>query len=182
MKPLKLAIIAVSAILLLSFVGCAISNTNREVGLRNQFTQKMSERQTFYEKMWKTISQKTQISLRNDSSFRENINIIMAGRKDAPQVFFKWITETNPNANYEQVAALYKDLSRTIESEREGFFQQEKVLQDVKLQHDNLLSKFPSNLVLTIFNRHKIKYIPISSDRTDEVFSTGKDNDVKLFE
>lgn len=177
----KLGIAAIITVLVLVLGGCFVSKSNREVDLRNSFTQKKSERTAFYDKMWKIISQKGQVALRNDSSFRENVNIIMSGRKDAPGLFMKWVTESNPNANFAEVSALYKDLSRSIEAEREGFFQQEKVLQDIKLQHDNLRTKFPSNLVLWILGRKELDYKPITSDQTDEVMKTGKDNNTKVF-
>lgn len=182
MKSLKmLAIIAIIAIPVLSLTGCFISQSNKEVRLRNQFSQKTNERTVFYDKMWKIISQKGQIAVKNDSSFRQNVNIIMEGRKDAPNLFMKWVTETNPNTNYSEVSTLYKDLSRAIESEREGFFDQEKVLQDIKLQHDNLLGTFPSSVIMGLLGRQPLEYKPITSDRTDQVIQSGKDNDVKLF-
>lgn len=175
-------ILAITSIIFVLFItGCGIyvTNSNKEIDLRNRFTQKTSERVAFYDKMWKTLSGKSQVALKNDSSFRENVNIIMTGRKDAKQVFFKWITESNPNANFGEVSALYKDLSRAIESEREGFFVEEKMLQDIKLQHDNLRHKWPSSWV--VGSRKELVYKPVSSDRTDDVFKTMKDNNAKVF-
>lgn len=177
----KLGLWLVGGVLALTLVFGFIGFNNNEVDLRNQFTQKTTERTAFYDKMWKTINQKGQIALRNDSSFRNNVELIMAGRKDAEGIFMKWVQESNPNANFQEVSALYKDLSRSVEAEREGFFQQEKVLQDIKLQHDNLLSKFPSSFYGWVLGKKKLDYKPITSDRTDEVIKTGKDNDVKLF-
>ena len=106
----------------------------------------------------------------------------MAGRKDAPNLVMKWIQETNPNANFNTVSALYADLSRTIEGQRDGFFMQEKAIQDIVLQHDNIMSKFPSGFILeTFMGRTKLVYKPITSDRTDGVIQSGKDNDTKVF-
>lgn len=182
-KTIKLLSI-VSIVSIIFIVGCSytVSTSNNEIDIRNTFTQKSSERTTYYDGMWKTLSGKSQVALKNDSSFRENVNIIMSGRKDAEGVVFKWITESNPNANFGEVAALYKDLSRAIESQREGFKDIEKTLQDVKKQHDNMVKKFPSNIVLGILGRKQITYIPITSDRIDEVIITGKDNNVKVFQ
>lgn len=178
MKSQTIIFLALTALLVftLLFVGVSyISYTNQEIDIRTRFQQKMDERTAFYDKMWKTISGKSSIALKNDSSFRQNINIIMSGRKDADGLVMKWVQETNPNANYDQVAALYKDLSRTIESERDGFFQEEKTIQDIVRVHKNLLQKFPSGLFITA---DALVYKPITSDRTDEVIKTGKDNNV----
>lgn len=159
-----------------------ISFSNREITLRNIFEQKKTERTAFYDKMWKIIDQKGQIAVKNDSSFRKNIDIIMAGRKDAPQVFMKWITETNPNANYNTVSALYSDLSRSVEAQREGFFIEEKFMQDIVLQHSNLIGTFPGSFYNIFYGRTKLDYKPITSDRTDEVMRTGKDNNTNVFQ
>lgn len=176
-----LVILAIIIIPVLVGIGYFVSVSNREVELKNVFNQKINERTSFYDKMWKVLNQKSQIAVKNDSSFRQNINIIMTARKDADQVFMKWITESNPNANYGEVASLYRDLSRSVEAEREGFFQEEKLIQDVKLQHDNLLNRFPSGIILSILGRKELVYKPITSDRTDEVMQVGKDNDTKMF-
>jgi len=124
-----LSVIAILAILVLSLIGSFVSFSNQEIDLRNRFTQKMEERTAFYDKMWKTLSQKSQIALKNDSSFARNVDAIMSGRKDSEGVFMKWIQESNPNANYDQVSVLYQDLSRSVEGERDGFFIQEKMIQ-----------------------------------------------------
>lgn len=181
-KIIKYSIIALVSIFLLGTIGSVISTSNDEIDLRNRFKQKMDERTAFYDKMWKTISQKSQIAIKNDSSFAKNVDVIMSGRKDSPQVFMKWVQESNPNANYSTVSSLYADLSNMIEGQRTDFFMQEKMIQDIRKEHDNLLDKFPSGFILsTIMGREKLVYKPITSDRTDEVNKTGKDNDVSVF-
>lgn len=181
-KIIKFSIIGFVVIMILWIFGSTISTSNDEVELRNRFTQKMSERTAFYDKMWKTIKQKTQIAIKNDSSFTKNVNNIMAGRKDADKIMMKWVQETNPNANYSEVSKLYADLSSTIEGQRDGFFMEEKMIQEIVLEHDNIMTKFPSGFILSTFmNRERLKYKPITSDRTDEVMSSGKDNNVEVF-
>jgi hypothetical protein len=168
-------------IMVIWVLGSAIGFSNQEIDLQNRFKQKMDERTAFYDKMWKTISQKSQVAVKNDSSFTKNVNAIMAGRKDAGNLFMKWVQESNPNANYEAVSALYADLSRVIESQRDGFFIQEKMIQSIVLEHSNLIGKFPNSFINNFMNRKPLIYKPITSDRTDNVIETGKDNDVSLF-
>ena len=177
-KIVGFSVVGIFAIWLL--VGC-ISFSNSEIDLQSRFTQKMSERTAFYDKLWKILSQKSQIALKNDSSFQRNIAVIMDGRKDAPQVFMKWVQETNPNANYSEVSKLYADLSRTVESERDGFFMEEKMIQGVVMEHNNLVRKFPGSFYNLVFGRNSLIYKPITSDKTDRVIESGKDNDVKVF-
>ena len=131
--------------------------------------------------MWKTISQKSQIALKNDSSFYRNVNAIMEGRKDAGDLFMKWVQESNPNANYDQVSVLYQDLSRTVEGQRDGFFMEEKMIQNIVMEHNNLIQKFPGSFWNSFLGRKELIYKPITSDRTDEVIKSGKDNNVEVF-
>lgn len=174
--------IGIAAILLVIItVANFISFSNEEITLRTSFKQKYDERTAFYDGMYKTLSGKSQVALKNDSSFRENVNIIMSARKDAPQLFMKWVTESNPNANYSEVSALYKDLSRAIEAKRDGFFVQEKFMQDIVMQHSNLILKFPGSLYNIFMGRKPLEYKPITSTLTDNVMRTGTDDNIKVF-
>jgi hypothetical protein len=177
---IKFGLIGLGVIMLFVFIGNFVSFSNNEIDLRNTFEQKIDERTSFYDKMYKVISQKSQIAVKNDESFRKNINIIMEGRKDSEGVFMKWITESNPNANYAEVSVLYKYLSRAVEAQREGFFNEEKVLQDVVRQHKNLIQKFPNSFYNIFYGRTKLEYTPIKSSLTEEVMKTGKDDNIKL--
>lgn len=177
----KLAFIGAIIILVIAAFGTFVSFSNSEIDLRTAFEQKIDERTAFYDKMYKVISQQTQIAVKNDESFRQNINIIMEGRKDAEGVFMKWIQETNPNANYSEVSALYKDLSRSVEAQREGFFNEEKVLQDIVRQHKNHIQKFPNSFYNMFMGRQPLEYKPIQSSLTEEVMRTGKDDSISIF-
>lgn len=177
----KIAIAGITVIMLLVFFGSFLSFFNQEAKLRNMFDQKINSRTAFYDKMWKTIEQKSEIAVKNDESFSRNVDAIMQGRKDAGDLFMKWVQESNPNANYEAVASLYGDLSRAVEGQRDGFFMEEKSIQSVALEHSNLLTTFPGTFWNLFLGRTTLEYSPITSDRTDEVMESGKDNDVKLF-
>ena len=89
--------------------------------------------------------------------------------------------KTNPNANYDQVSNLYEDLSRAIEGERNDLMMKEKMIQGIVLEHNNLLQQFPGSLWNIKFKRAVLIYKPITSDQTDEVIKSGKDNNTKVF-
>lgn len=177
---IKIGIGVLLAIVLFVFAGNFVSFSNTEISLRNSFEQKIDERTAFYDGMKKIFVSKAQIATKNDESFRKNIDIIMGSRKDGKQVMMKWITESNPNANYQEVSSLYKELSRTVEAKREGFFEQEKVLQDIVRQHKQHLQTFPNSLYNVFFDRKPLVYKVIQSDATKQVMSTGIDNNDKL--
>lgn len=175
-----LSIASIIVILLFVLTGSVVSTFNQEADLRSQFVQKTSERTASFDAMWKTLDQKTQVALKNDASFSKNVETIMKSREDSPNLMMKWVTESNPNANFAEVSVLYQDLSRAIEAKREGFFIQEKYLQDIKRQHDNLRTKFPSSIILSLFGKGELDYKPITSSRTEKVIATGKDDSVSL--
>lgn len=177
MKSLMVGAIIVVPLLVIIFWWIGIMN--QETGLRNLFTAKMSERTATYDKIWKTWTQKGKIAVRNDSSFQRIVQLQMDGQKDGEQVTWKWIQQSNPAATFAEVSVLYKELSRYVEAAREEFFEQEKTLQDIKLQHDNLRTKFPSSIV--VGGKQPLPYKPITSDRTDDVIRTGKDNNTDVF-
>lgn len=173
-------ITVVSIIVLVLLASTFISFSNREIDLRVAFNQKASERVSFYDKMYKILSQKTQIAVKNDSSFKEVVNAQVQGQKNGEQVMWAWVQQSNPTATYSEVTKLYQELSRTVEGERNGFFEQEKFLQDIKRQHDALLNKFPGSFYNLFLNRKELPYKPIQATLTEQVFKTGKDDNIKL--
>lgn len=173
-----LAIIVPVAIFLISTYA---SFNNREVDLRTTFEMQMKNRTALFDKMWKVISQKAQITKAYDSSFIRIVNAAMDPRKDGANIMMKWVTESNPTLQAGTVQELYKDLGRTIEAERNGFFEREETLSSIQQQHSKFLRSFPNNFLNFFMGRKELEYKPITSDRTDEVIRTGKDNDVKVF-
>lgn len=170
----------VLVLVLLSFIGSFIGWKNDVVDLRNQFEQKDSERVAFYDKMFKIISGKTQIAVKNDDSFKEVVNAQVQGQKNGEQLLMAWVQQSNPAATYSEVSKLYQELGNTIEGQREGFFETEKVLSDIVRQHSNLIQKFPGSFYNIFSGEEKIKYKPIQSTQSAEVMRTGIDDNVKL--
>lgn len=180
-KIIWLSVIAGIAILTGVLASNIIGFGNTENELRAGFEQKIDERTAFYDKMWKVLSDKSKITLKMDTSFHKMINTIMSNRKDGEGVFMKWITESNPGVTFDKVADMYQSLSRTLEAEREGFFVQEKVLQDIVKQHKILITNFPGKLYNMFYDKEILVYKPITSTRTDDVMKTGKDDKSMIF-
>jgi hypothetical protein len=173
-----LVIIGIPVIFLISTYA---SFNNREVDLRTTFEMQMKNRSALYDKMWKVISQKAQITKAYDSSFIRIVNAAMDPRKDGANIMMKWVTESNPTLQAGTVQELYKDLSRTVESERTAFFEREETLASIQQQHSKFLRSFPNNFYNIFMGRKELEYKPITSDRTEDVMRTGKDNNVEVF-
>lgn len=157
------------------------SFNNRDVDLRTTFEMQIKNRSALYDKMWKVISQKAQITKAYDSSFIRIVNAAMDPRKDGANIMMKWVTESNPTLQALTVQELYKDLSRTIESERNAFFEREETLASIQQQHSKFLRSFPNNFYNIFMSRKELEYKPITSDRTEDVMRTGKDNSISVF-
>jgi len=181
-QTLKWTIIGVGTILLLVIALNVVSKSNQEVRTRNLFGQKMIERKAFFNKLSVIVKQTKQATVKSDSSLVNILKIYMEGRKDSEGLMMKWITESNPVASYKEVSDMYKALTRTIEAQREGFFQEEKQIADIVREHNNLLDTFPSGFLLsTILGRKKLEYSPITSSSTEEIFRTGREDNTDLF-
>lgn len=176
----KLGLGVLGIVMLVVMISSYISFQNETINIVARFEAKKDSRTAFYDKLYKIISQTSQIVVKNDQSFKENVKVIMDGRKDSEQVFMKWITETNPNANFSEVSSMYKELARTIEAQREGFFVEETVLMDIVRQYKVHTTTFPNSFYNIFYGAKPLDYTPIQSSLTQEVMRTGIDNNIKL--
>lgn len=177
MKNLSIWItVGVVALVLLIVVSMYFSTSNTEISLRNKIEATQTSCTAYYDKMWKIISQKAQVSSQYKESFNDIYKNIMSERyDDKGGSLMKWIQESNPNFD----VSLYRDLSASIESERQGFLVEQKSLIDLNLQHRNLLMKFPSTLF--VGSRPPIDIKIITSATTEDVYKTRQENNVKVF-
>lgn len=171
-------VVGTVVLLALTVVLMGIGYRNQEVGLRNQAAAQEKANTVIYDKVWKVIAQKAQISEKYKDSFKDIYKEIMAGRyagEAGKAPLFKWIQEQNPQFSVE----LYKDLSDAVEGNRAEFARVQNRLVDIKREHDNLRQKFPSSLF--VGGRAELVIRIVISDKTERVFETGKDNEVELF-
>ena len=87
----------------------------------------------------------------------------------------KWIKESNPNFD----TSLYKDVMDAVEIQRTQFMKAQERMLDIKREHDMLCKTYPSKWFIT--NDSEIEYIVVSSSRSKNAMTTGKDDDVDLF-
>jgi len=91
------------------------------------------------------------------------------------ETFMKWIVEANPTFD----VSLYKDLMDAIKGERDSFLMQQRLLVDKQREHHNLLTLFPSKLI--VGSRPEIAIVTIETTIGKEAYKTGVDDNV-LFE
>lgn len=156
--------------------GVGVSNT--EIELREQAVAQEKDNQNIYDKTWKIISQKAQIADKYAKEFKDIYANLMNERYEGDEKSnptFKWIHEQNPKFSTE----MYKDLGDSISSCRAEFARVQSRLIDIKREHDVLRKRFPSKLI--VGGREELIVTIVTSSKTDEVFKTGKDDDVELF-
>ena len=175
----KKAIYAGLALVLVVLVGgyfiMSISYSNTEIRLRNQIAAQQDANAVIYDKVWKVIAQKAQVTEKAKDSFKEMYVPLMEGRYARGGSFMKWIKEHNPQFDF----SLFKDLMNSIEALRAEFANVQIRLRDLKREHDNLIGTFPGSWFLS--DRKPIKVQLVTSGQTQKTFETGEENEINVF-
>lgn len=155
-----------------------VSSNNQEVRLRFAIEAKQKANQATFDNMWKKIAQVAEVTDAQKNAlkeiFVEHARARTSGGSTDGSVM-KWITESVPNVD----VSVYKNLQNIITSARDSFSSDQLALLDLKREHDTLLSVFPS--VIFVGGRPRIDVQIVTSGRTDGAFSSGKDEDTKVF-
>lgn len=154
-----------------------VSVDNQEIELRTEAEAQNKKCEAYFDKMWKILQQKAGVTSQYKDGFKEIYIGLMEGRYGKGDgSLMKWVQEANPTFD----ASLYKDLMNSIEIQREGFFQEQERLIDIKREHQNLMKKFPSSLFIDS-DVKELDIKIITSAKTNEVYTTGEENDVDLY-
>ena len=161
------------------FFASTIGFHNQETGLRSQYEAKIDANRADFDAMWKIISQTAQVPAQYKADFAEVYAGIMEARypEEAGGTLMRWIQEQNPQFD----SSLYAKVQTVVESQRTSFANRQKELRDVKREHDNLVRQFPGVVFASFLGRNELDAIVVTSDKTEEAFTTGADNDTYLF-
>lgn len=83
-------------------------------------------------------------------NFKENIQSIMENRKDGDKLMWKWVTEVNPNANFNEVSEMFQHMQSLYLEKRSSIIAINKVLFELEKRDANLRTMFPSNMIINI--------------------------------
>ena len=169
-----IGIISIQASLII-VIGCMFGfYNNKEVSLRNQSTAQIGKIEGVYDKMWKVIQQKAQVTSEYKDAFKEIYPELISGRYSGESMM-KWIQESNPEFD----ASLYKDLMQSIEILRTEFQHAQENQLDIIREHTNLCTTYPSKWFVS--NKEPIEYTIISSTKSKATMKTGLDDDISVF-
>jgi hypothetical protein len=174
-SPLLIAA-AIAAILIFIIGFMYIGASNKEIALRNQIKAKQAANKASFDTVWKVIAGKASVTEKERESFRTTfIDIMNARTGNDKNLMWKWAHEAQIPINND----LWKDLSVAIESQREGFKQDQQMLLDLNREHDNMIDTFPSSLF--VGQRGKITVQIVTSTKTEQTFQTGKEENADPF-
>jgi hypothetical protein len=149
---------------------------NKEVALRKEAEAQRGKIESVYDTMWKVLKQEAGVTEQYRKTFEEIYPKLIAGRyeKDRGQLL-KMIQESNPAFD----TRLYDKLMQSIEVQRAYFATAQQRMLDILRERETLLESMPS--MWFIRNKQKIDYVVISSDVTESVINTRRENDIDLF-
>ena len=156
-------------------IGC--SAVNQEARLRNAITAKQKDNTSEFDNMWKKISQTVQVTDRSRDSLKEIfVEHAKARTGDGKGgELMKWVQESCPNVDN----STFTNLQNIIVGSRDSWTQRQKEILDLKREHENLRTTYPSSFF--VGSKPEIQVQIVTSAKTDAAFSTGKDEDVELF-
>lgn len=156
-----------------------ISFNNTEVALRTQYEAKIDANKADFDNTWKTISQVAQVPAQYKNDFKDIYTSIMEGRyKNDHGQLMNWIQEQNPTFD----SSLYAKVQVVVEAKRESWTTRQKELRDIKREHDQLLRQFPGAFYNMFLGRKELEVVLVTSEKTEEAFTLGQDNNTQLFE
>jgi ABC-type Na+ efflux pump permease subunit len=178
-------IAAVIALIVVLFAGMftmgAFGFFNTSTTMITAYEAKVDANRADFDNVWKQISQVAQVPDKYREDFQGVYETYMKSRQGGNTgdgELLSFLSEAVPQYDAQ---SLYLKVQTVIEARREAWTMRQKELRDLKREHDTLLRTFPG-LVYNIFVGHdELVAVVITSDKTEEVFRDGRDNDVQVF-
>jgi hypothetical protein len=166
----------VSAVVLVTLVSMYFAYNNREISLRKEAEAQKGKIESVYDTMWKTLKQEAGVTEQYRKTFEEIYPKLIAGRYTGDgKELIKMIQESNPAFD----TKLYDKLMQSIESQRAYFASSQQRMLDIIRERETLLESMPSGWFIK--NRSKIEYAVISSEATQGVINTRREDNIELF-
>jgi hypothetical protein len=170
-------IIAIIIILIaLVFVGSTWSIRQNAVAMESQIDGKFAANKSNYDKMWKSFKEMAQVTELQAKQMKDVYMGLIQGRNQDTNLLMKMVTEDNPKME----PGLYNKLMDHISSGRNAFDNNQKQIADIVQQYNTYIRQ---HIIMTAITGRKpmdINKFIVTSERTDEAFSSGQDDIVDL--
>jgi len=159
-----------------SVIGINNDCVKQEAGIVAQYKQNQNN----YDNMWKKFKEAASVTSMYTDDLKKVYDGAIQGRyQNAQNVMMNWIKEHNPDFD----ASMYKNLQVMVESGRNTFESNQKMLLDKKRNYEVSIGSFPAVFVARLLGFPKIdlsKYDIVTSGQTQEAFETKKADEIKL--
>lgn len=165
-------IIGIALITLIMYV----TLSNKEVRINNAAVAQEQVCKLDFDNMFKTIKQTAKVTEEAKESFKEiYFGITDKTYANDKNLVMKWVTAANPQFDMK----LFDRLMTIIESKRNDNQYQQTKLADLQREWKDLTGTFPGSIFL---GGRTLNITFVTSARTKEVYRTGEDNDMDLFD
>lgn len=180
-KKIILGLTAVLVVLAVVGISSVIGINNNCVRQENGIVAQYKQNQNNYDNMFKKFKEAAAVPSMYTDDLRKVYDSAIQARygSEGSKAAFQWLKEHNPNFD----SKMYVQLQRIIESGRNDFENNQKMLLDKKRQYENDLGTFPEGWVagkLGFPKKDLEKYDIVTSDHTDEAFSKKKSDPIQL--
>ena len=149
---------------------------NKEVALRKEAEAQKGKVESVFDTMWKTIKQEAGVTEQYRKTFEEIYPKLISGRYSGEgDSLAKMIHESNPEFD----TRLYDKLMQSIEAQRAYFASAQQRMLDIIRERETLLESMPSGWFIR--NKSKIEYTVISSEVTQQVIQSRREDNIELF-
>lgn len=176
-KYITISMLFLSLISVLSCCLWAACLINEEISLKQKIEAQQLATKTEFDNMKKKILQNNQVSDKYKNALIEVLTAYTEGRQvEGEQLMMKWSNEAVPTLSPD----LYKQLCNIITSSRDKFTIEQKQLLDMQREYNILIQRFPNNIIFSMAGKEPIEVVIITSTSTENAYSTGKEDDLKL--
>ena len=175
-----LGFVVTCVLVVLISVFSVIGTNNDCVRMEASIVAQYKQNQNNYDSMFKKFKEAAQVTSMYTDDLKKVYDSAIKGRyANSGKVMMNWIKEQNPNFD----ASMYKNLQVMIESGRNTFESNQKMLLDKKMVYEMEIKSFPTVFVVRVLGFPKIdldKYDIVTSGETQDAFKTKKASEIKL--
>lgn len=176
-----LAVLTILAIFGFYIIGALISFNNNAVQMESGIKAQYDQNQNNYDNYWKKLKEAAQVPEMYTEEMKKVWDSVMTGRygNEGSKAMFNWIKEQNPQID----SSLFKKIQDIIESGRNSFEADQKMLIDKRRGYENYRGVFPNSLIAGLLGFPKInlnEYRIVTSEETENVFKTKKSEPIKI--
>lgn len=171
----SLVFFAIVFCILFTLIVTVINVNNTCILLEASIVAQYSQNQNNYDNFFKKVKEVAKVSDKYSASFKELYDNVMKGRygENGSVATFQWLQENNPTLD----PSIYKQIQQVIESGRNDFEYNQKMLIDKKRNYQVYIQQFPNSFIAGFLGFPKIdlkQFDIVTSETTEVAFATKK--------